>query len=183
MIPGYFVTNSGAKIQVCQIDSKPVNVKIAGPYLDMRAAAAKEGIKLSISSAFRSPYDSIKGKSNSGVVISASSQKSLYDAYLAGKGNLAAKPGTSNHGYGIGLDLNTGSRKAKSNGPLDDKVYKWLVKNSWRFGFVRTVGGEEWHFDYLPGLIAQKETGKAYEKLANTEANRFYSDLGLNSLG
>jgi LAS superfamily LD-carboxypeptidase LdcB len=180
MIPGSYVDNNGNKIQLCQIDGKPINISIADDYLNMREDAAKVGINLKIQSGFRSPYDTINTNSKSGVKVSASSQQQLYQAYLDGKGNLAAQPGKSNHGNGIGLDLSTGSRKAASNGPLNTKVYDWLVKNSWRYGFIRTVSTEEWHFDYLPSI---SKIGP-YAKLNSSkrDSNRFYSDLGLDKL-
>lgn len=180
LIPGSYVDNSGNKLQVCQIDGKPVNVNIADAYLDMKDAATKDGIKLKIQSAFRSPYDAINATSEKGVKVSASSQKQLYDAYLEGKGNLAAQPGKSNHGNGIGLDLSTGSRKAASNGPLDTKVYDWLIKNSWRYGFVRAVSTEEWHFDYMPS--SAKNGPYAVLNSSKRDSNRFYADLGLDKL-
>lgn len=180
LIPGSYVNNSGSKIQLCQIDGKPVNVTIADAYLNMKEAATKAGISLKVQSGFRSPYDPINATSTAGVKVSASSQQQLYQAYLDGKGNLAAKPGASNHGNGIGLDLSTGSRKAASNGPLNTKVYDWLIKNSWRYGFVRAVATEEWHFDYLPSIASSGP----YAKLNSTkrDANRFYADLGLDKL-
>lgn len=180
LIPGSYVDNSGNKIQLCQIDGKPVNINIADSYLDMKEAAAKAGISLKIQSGFRSPYDPINATSESGVKVSASSQQQLYQAYLDGKGNLAAKPGTSNHGNGIGLDLSTGSRKAASNGPLNTKTYDWLIKNSWRYKFVRAVATEEWHFDYKPSVASNGP----YAVLTSSkrDSNRFYADLGLDKL-
>lgn len=180
LIPGSYVDNNGNKIQLCQIDGKPVNVNIADSYLDMKEAASKDGIKLKIQSGFRSPYDPINATSESGVKVSASSQQQLYQAYLDGKGNLAAKPGASNHGNGIGLDLSTGSRKAASNGPLNTKTYEWLIKNSWRYKFVRAVATEEWHFDHLPSI----SKNGPYAKLNSSkrDSNRFYADLGLDKL-
>lgn len=182
LIPGSYVDNSGNKIQLCAIDGKPINVNIADAYLNMKEAAARDGIKLKASSGFRSPYDPINATSEAGVKVSASSQKQLYDAYLAGTGNLAAAPGSSNHGNGIGMDLNTGSRKAKSNGPLDSKVYVWLVENSWRYGFVRAVASEEWHYDYLPSLAKSGPYGKLNVAANKRNDTRFYSDLGLDKL-
>ena len=178
LIPGTFVTNGGTKIQCCQINGAPVNVKIAGAWLDMVAAAKKDGVTLSIGSGFRSPYDSINTKSASGVKVSASSQQSLYDAYLAGRGNLAAKPGNSNHGNGIGVDTNAGGKSKGRFINVNQKVYTWLVKNSWRYGFVRAVKNEEWHFDYLPDLAKKGP----YGRIAGTDANKFYSDWGLDKL-
>lgn len=176
IIPGTYVTNAGDKITLCQIDGRGINVKIADAFLDMRDAAKKDGITLSINSGFRSPYDNINTKSTNGVKVSASSQQSLYNAYLSGRGNLAAKPGKSNHGNGISLDIQTGSR-AKGN--LNTSVYKWLVKNSWKFGFLRGVANEEWHYDYLPKI----SSGGPYAKLGNKgNSNLFFSDLGLDRL-
>jgi LAS superfamily LD-carboxypeptidase LdcB len=183
LIPGSYVNNNGDKIQLCCIDGKPINVRVADALLDMMEAAKKDGIKpgISISSGFRSPYDSINTKSSKGFTVTASSQKYLYDGYKAGKSgfNRAAAPGSSNHGNGIGFDLNTGSLNKNS---LNKELYVWLVKNSWKFGFVRAVFDEEWHFDYLPDLINSKQVGKPYAKLAGTEENRFYSKLGLTGL-
>lgn len=178
LIPGTFVTNGGTKIQCCQINGAPVNVKIAGAWLDMVAAAKKDGITLSVGSGFRSPYDSINTKSASGVKVSASSQQSLYDAYLAGRGNLAAKPGNSNHGNGIGVDTNAGGKSKGRFINVNKNVYIWLVKNSWKYGFVRAVKNEEWHFDYLPDMAKKGP----YGRIAGTDANKFYSEWGLDKL-
>jgi len=176
IIPGTYVTNGGDKITLCQIDGKGINVKIADAFLDMRAAAKKDGITISIASGFRSPYDSLNTKSSNGVQVSSSSQQSLYNAYLSGKGNLAAKPGKSNHGNGIALDIQTGSR---AKGSLDTSVYKWLVRNSWKYGFVRGVAKEEWHYEYLPKI----SSSGPYAKLGNKgNSNLFFSDLGLDRL-
>lgn len=59
-----------------------------------------------------------------------------------------APPGLSNHGTGVAIDLNTGSGNKAKNNP----VYHWLAKNSWKYGFVRGVSSEEWHYEYLVGL-------------------------------
>ncbi len=86
-----------------------------------------------------------------------------------------AKPKSSNHGIGAALDLNTGSRNTPSVGNFQPEVYKWLVKNSYKFGFVRVVSSEEWHFEYLPNNAANPYTKLA----AGNDSVLFYSDLGL----
>lgn len=182
LIPDEYVTNGGIKIKCCQIDEKVVNVKIAPPYLDMKAAAARDGVTLVIISGFRSPYDTISGKSEAGVPVSASSQKYLYDLYLAGKGNLAAPPGGSNHGYGIGLDLNTGGKSSGRFINVDREIYTWLVKNSWRYGFIRAVAKEEWHYDYLPNLAKKGPYGKLPASDLGALDTKFYKDWGLDNL-
>jgi hypothetical protein len=139
-------------INLCVVQGKPVNVLIAPYLLDMFAAAKNDGITLTLSSAFRTPYESINARSKSGKQVSASSQDSLYKLYLAGRGNLAAEPGKSNHGWGIALDIQTGgsSKCFGVNCGQNRKNYQWLVENSWKYGFVRNVYNEEWHYDYKP---------------------------------
>ena len=100
-----------------------------------------------------------------------------------------APPGSSNHGNGIALDLSTGSRKASDHGPLDSEVYSWLIKNSWKYGFVRAVKTEEWHFEYNQNWA---NLGPYGGFLGNNTANvstpdkrdsaLFYTDLGLSNI-
>ena len=193
IIPGSYKNNDKVPITLCAIDGALVNVKIAPAYLDMRAAAKKDGISLSINSAFRSPYDSINATSKSGQKVRASSQQYLYDGYKAGKPgfNLAAKPGNSNHGDGIGLDLNAGGKSSGRYINVNEKVYEWLVKNSWRFGFVRAVKTEEWHYDYRPDVAAKgpyallpaKDKGSVETKFYNKKKDGSYWGLDEIKIG
>merc|ERR1740121_2136237 len=71
-------------------------------------------------------------------------------------GPLAAYPGTSNHGVGIALDVNTncGGGGTISNPPSacwSSSVYVWLANNAASYGFVRTVNSEPWHWEYRGG--------------------------------
>jgi LAS superfamily LD-carboxypeptidase LdcB len=91
----------------------------------MAAAARKAGIELAIRSGFRSHEK----------------QKQLYREYKKGWGNLAAKPGYSNHQNGKAVDIY-----------IDDyRVYEWLRANAKKFGFKRTVRREAWHWEYIRG--------------------------------
>jgi hypothetical protein len=84
----------------------------------MVAAAKKDGVNLQINSAHRSRAE----------------QERLYAAYLNGTGNLAAKPGTSNHEKGQAIDF--------KNTP---GAYDWLAKNAEKYGF-KNLPGEPWHY-------------------------------------
>jgi hypothetical protein len=53
-------------------------------------------------------------------------------------GNLAAFPGTSNHGWAVALDL----------GGLTARALAWLRNNARRFGYVNDVPSEDWHWTY-----------------------------------
>lgn len=63
-----------------------------------------------------------------------SQQEALYQRYLNG-GPIAAKPGTSQHEKGMAADI----------GPASE--YGWLAANAGRYGLVRTVKSEPWHFE------------------------------------
>lgn len=184
-IPGDFSVNKGGgRIKCVVIDGAIVNMSFAAAYLDMQAAAKKEGIDISINSGFRSPYDSIKtsaksgykdGKKVSNPVANASSQQYLYNQYLCCGGNLAAKPGESPHGNGIALDINVGGKSKGRYINVNEKKYEWMVKNSWRFGFVRTVANEEWHFDYRPDIAAKGPYAKLPAKDTGAVTTKFYN--------
>ena len=109
---------------------------------------------------------------------------------------LVSHPGDSTHGNGVAMDLNTGSRHIDGKNmnisimtPEKEKIYIWLVKNGWKYGFVRTVPTEEWHFDYRPdwaklgpygGFI-----GKGQVPVSTIEQRNkvyFFTDFGLSNL-
>lgn len=94
-----------------------------GAFLRLEAASKAAGIPIEVNSAFRT-----QGK-----------QEELYTKYIRGTGNLAAKPGFSNHQYGTTLDL-----QVKSNPAL----FTWLTKNGAKYGFFKTVKSENWHWEY-----------------------------------
>lgn len=68
------------------------------------------------------------------------------------KGGLAATPGTSNHGWGLAIDLCTAETR-------NSDVFTWLTENGPIFGWANPgwalPGGagphEAWHWEYLPG--------------------------------
>jgi len=77
-------------------------------------------------------------------------------------GNLAAYPGTSNHGWAVAVDF-TG---------LTDRAVAWLQKNARRFGFVNDVPTENWHYTYYGGWEPQEEemTPEERERLKDVES-------------
>ena len=110
-------------ITLVTVDGNPVEIGTANAFLTMAQAANGAGIELRINSGFRTMAE----------------QQYLYNCYLTKKcnsGNLAAKPGYSNHQSGLALDLTTSS---------------WLAKNASKYGFIRTVPSEDWHYEYTGG--------------------------------
>jgi D-alanyl-D-alanine carboxypeptidase len=90
----------------------------------MMADASKDGVKIGITDSYR-PYDE---------QVDLAQRKGLYS-----QGGLAAKPGTSEHGWGMAADLD-----------LDGKAQSWMRQNAAKYGFVNNVSRESWHWAYKP---------------------------------
>lgn len=110
-------------IDVVMIGWAEVEVRTAQQFLRMRRAAAADGVELVIRSGYRS----------------RERQAWLYEAWRAGYGNRAARPGYSKHEDGRALDLEL----------YDPSVRAWLEKHARRFGFARTVPREPWHWELV----------------------------------
>jgi hypothetical protein len=99
------------------------------PFLAMVAAARAAGREVRLNSGFRTFAE----------------QKHLHDGHVRGLPgfNLAARPGNSNHQSGIAVDLDVKPGDGNPN-------YEWLKREATRFGFVRTVPSEPWHWEFRP---------------------------------
>ena len=125
-----YKSGSPFAITVVSADGKPIELATASAYARMQNAAAAAGVHIRVVSGFRT----------------MSEQKYLYNCYVTKScngGNLAAKPGYSNHQSGHALDLNT-------SGP---GVYSWLAAHGDEYGFRRTVPSEAWHWEYWGGIV------------------------------
>lgn len=100
----------------------------AAAFRQMVAQAAVAGVVLHVERAF----------------ATMEQQTSYWDLYVSGKGNLAAKPGYSNHQGGIAVDISS----------FQSTTYAWLAQNAGRFGFVNTGKSfsqpEPWHWEFRP---------------------------------
>lgn len=77
-------------------------------------------------------------------------QVELYNAYLNGTGNLAAVPGTSNHGWGLAVDLATTQMRS-----MVDRIgrkYGWAKEWS-------DAPSEWWHLKYRSGVWSGPDPG------------------------
>jgi zinc D-Ala-D-Ala carboxypeptidase len=84
--------------------------------------AAKDGVTIGITDSYRS-YES---------QVDLAGRKGLYS-----QGGLAAVPGTSDHGWGMAVDLD-----------LDSTAQAWMRANGSRYGFVEDTPREPWHWAY-----------------------------------
>ena len=97
----------------------------ANAFQRMEADAAAAGVRIGVTDSYRS-YDE---------QVDVARRKGLHS-----QGGLAATPGTSNHGWGVALDLD-----------LDAGAQQWMRSNGWKYGFVEDVTREPWHWTYRPG--------------------------------
>ncbi|CAN7649318.1 M15 family metallopeptidase [Mesorhizobium sp. LjNodule214] len=113
-------------------------------YLRLVAAAEQSKVTVALRSGFRTYAE----------------QAYLYEGFKNHKAGFAtaARPGFSNHQHGQAFDLNVG-------GFQGNPVYDWLSQNGPKFGFIRTVSGEPWHWEYRPEMAAQL-AAKGKHKLA-----------------
>ena len=124
LVSGY-VRGVPKKIRVAPIgNGKQLRADAALKFNQMKAAARRAGVTLTPVSGFRT----------------MAQQKALYAAYKAGRGNLAARPGYSNHQGGLSTDISTGG--------YSSKTYKWLAAHGRQYGFVNDVRGEPWHWTF-----------------------------------
>jgi len=136
------------RIKVVSVDHKPVELATAMAFARMQKAAAKSGVRIYVVSGFRTMAE----------------QKYLWNCYLSKScngGNLAARPGFSNHQSGHALDLN-----ASSAG-----VYGWLSRNGGKYGFRRTVPSENWHWEYWGPLVSGPCTDKDSDGVVDSKDN------------
>jgi zinc D-Ala-D-Ala carboxypeptidase len=100
--------------------------KLAKPAADaftrLMNAARRDGVSIGVTDSYRD----YAGQ------VAVADKVGLY-----GQGGLGAVPGTSNHGWGLAVDLD-----------LDAKAQGWMRDNGWRYGFFEDVAGEPWHWTY-----------------------------------
>lgn len=181
IVPGQYTNNAGQKITLACVGSQTLELEAAKAYIVMVAAAAKDGVSIRLSSGFRPPLEAIKVKSSKGVDLKFTSQLQLRtaDRWKGGKCGAfteqarmtagascfhpaTAAPGKSLHGNGVAIDINTGgfSSTLPGTGALTP-TYVWMALNGWKYGFVRAVRSETWHYEYWPTLAK----GGPYVKL------------------
>jgi|TARA_R110000744_G_scaffold100429_1_gene193743 LAS superfamily LD-carboxypeptidase LdcB len=185
--PAGIIDNNGNTPDLVRIGSHTAARKIFDDYRKMFIAAKSAGITLKVISGFRpaagpkTSWQSQSGKTNAFTTQVECRQINLkkdvtiptnksgdgkwgprsgmdYVIYYTNSDTYfqpaTASPGGSNHGTGVAIDLNTGSGQKAKNSP----VYDWIAKNSWKYGFVRGVSSEEWHYEHWPSLKGVQPT-------------------------
>lgn len=146
--------------------TQAVRADSAFAFAAMKDAASKDGVNISLGSGFRPAFGEFtQMTTKSGKKLPVTSQYSIRKSRAPSKGEdhwlnapssaydpAVAPPGKSNHGNGIALDLNTGGYPSYPAHPFlqGGKIMKWLTENAHRFGFLRAVSSEAWHWEYYP---------------------------------
>ncbi len=125
--------------------------------------ARQKGIRPAISSSYRTAEQQqaeLDQKTEEYVRQGYSREKALETAK-----KWAAVPGTSEHQTGLAVDITTADASVQAA----DVVWKWLEKNSYKYGFIKRypenktditgISNEPWHFRYV-GPKAAKEIKK-----------------------
>jgi D-alanyl-D-alanine carboxypeptidase len=89
--------------------------------------AKAQGVTIGITDSYRSYSEQ----------VDVARRKGLYS-----QGGLAAKPGTSEHGWGMATDLD-----------LNNKAQAWMRANGEKYGFVENTPREPWHWAYKPKSV------------------------------
>jgi hypothetical protein len=136
-----------------QIDTRIlVDVSGKGDYLESTAAHQFLAMRDALHAATGIYINPAPGSS---AYRPLATQQQFYAAYQAGTGNVAAVPGTSNHGWGRAIDI-TGYESS-------DAVWAWLLAHASEFGYSWATGqasGERWHWESLtaPGAASAAST-------------------------
>ena len=136
---------------------KMVDKRMVADLDRMLKAAGKDGISLSICSAYRS-YERQTQLFNNKISSCLGSADNYLKAYSKAA-TTVAPPGTSEHQTGLALDIVTGSYTSLDAGFGDTKAGKWLAQNGADYGFIlRYPKGKEditgiiyepWHYRYV----------------------------------
>ena len=94
----------------------------AEAFTRLKAAAHRAGVSIGVTDSYRSYAQQ----------VDVARRKGLHS-----QGGLAAKPGTSEHGWGKSLDLR-----------LDASAQRWMRNHAGDYGFTENVSREPWHWTY-----------------------------------
>lgn len=144
-----------------------VDVSGRGDYLERTAAAQFLAMR---NACFAGTGHWINPAPGSSAYRPYATQVSFYAAYQAGTGNVAAVPGTSNHGWGRAVDITGYEGNDLRRGPsgrsyrVNAIVWDWLIAHAGAYGYSWGTGdasGEAWHWESLntPGTTTTASSG------------------------
>jgi D-alanyl-D-alanine carboxypeptidase len=120
-----------------------LEVGAARAFVAMAAAARADGLVLRVNTALRTHEHQAR-------LYARFCEETAYfrDGKRTTKPSLVARPGYSTHESGLSVDINRAHDDTTDNGIADGKTDLWLAANAGRFGFVRDVKSEPWHWTF-----------------------------------
>ncbi len=127
---------------VVLIDGVKVIAKAEAKLIAIKEAAKKAGVNLTLAAGLRTWDEQLRLRKQN--VIDKGKKEDvqyLTEAPANAFKPLTGKPGYSNHHDGLAYDFNVTGKP---------EVFNWLAENAIKFGFVRTIPSERWHWELLP---------------------------------
>lgn len=132
----------------------------------MVAAAAAEGHQLKVATLGRSyrPYTEQEAIFRSRYYPSVLGTKRWNGQRWRKRSGVAAAavPGTSNHGWGLAVDIGEESDGDTGTEKISAAAVNWLIDNAHLFGFSAELQSEPWHWrwftgDFIPAAVTEWE--------------------------
>lgn len=143
----YLLWDKGREIgyaAVDYVDGVMVVKSMAPKILQLKAEAKREGIELTLAAGLRTFGKQAELRRRNVIdKTKAFDEDFILHADSALFNPATAKPGYSNHHDGMAYDFNITGHP---------QTYRWLVNNAHRFGFIRAVSSERWHWEYRPKM-------------------------------
>lgn len=140
----------------------PITVAVNGEQAYLRKDAAKAFMAMNAESEARYGV-TLRVPSARTAYRPISDQWYFWNLYQSGQGNLAAYPGTSNHGWGVGIDLAT---------PRMRQIVDAIGE---KYGFAKKwsdAPSEWWHIKYRPGVWNGEYRYPVYTTIKKGSTNR-----------
>lgn len=139
------IGKAATKVQNSGVDMSGMVKGFMSIFYGMIGEAVQRGVLKSVQ--INSAYRSIE------------KQRELYNQFLKNGKPLAARPGSSNHNFGIALDINSAQANALNSAGLLSK-----------YGFHRPIKSEAWHVEsnyFKKGKNTEKEVTKSVKDAGN----------------
>ena len=151
-----------------------VDARIYDDLSDMLTDCRAAGLSPIVCSAYRTQATQTRLYNNKVARVRASGVPE--DQVEAEAARWVAKPGTSEHQTGLALDIVAASYQILDERQEDTAEQKWLMENSWKYGFILRypseksditgIGYEPWHYRYVGKAAAAEiyRTGVCLEE-------------------
>ena len=148
----------GYEIQLATLSNGlQVDERIYDDLDDMLTDCREAGLSPIVCSAYRTEATQTRLYRNKVARVRASGVPE--DQVEAEAARWVAKPGTSEHQTGLALDIVAASYQILDERQEDTAEQKWLMENSWKYGFILRypseksditgIGYEPWHYRYV----------------------------------